>query len=159
MSNFKSSDKVWVYTSPVLLSEEQKGYILSKAEEFLNDWESHGAKVKGEIGVAYDHFVIIVADDCDGSMCGRAQDAQIRFVKELGAELGLDLTDRMQMAYRSPVTNEIEVKKMNDFRADVALGEINENTIVFNNMVTTFGEFNSGWEIPLKESWHKQLLV
>lgn len=158
MSDFKVSDKVWVYTSPVKLSQEQKEHIMTKAQHFLNDWESHGAQVKGEIGIAYDHFIVVVADDCDGSMCGRAQDAQIRLIKEIGEELGIELTDRMILAYRSPETDEVLVKKMAGFKEAIANGEIDEHTIVFNNMVNSFGQFNADWEVPLKQSWHAQLL-
>lgn len=159
MSNFKTSDKVWIYTSPKQFTSEQKDAILSKAEVFLGGWESHGSKVKGEIGIAYNHFIVVVADDCDGSMCGRAQDAQIRFIKELGEELALDLMDRMQLAYRKEIEGDVEVKKMLDFKASIAAGEIDENTIVFNNMVTNYGDFTTNWEVPLKESWHIQLLA
>jgi len=31
---------------------------------------------------------------------------------------------------------------------------VNENTIVFNNLVNTIEEFNEDWEIPAGESWH-----
>jgi hypothetical protein len=157
MSEFKASDKVWVYTSPQKFSQEQKDTILSSAQHFLNSWESHGDKVKGEIGIAYDHFVIIIADDCGGSMCGRAQDAQMRFIKEVGEEIGQDLTDRMQLAYKV-AEDAVAVKPMPAFKAEIANGGINGDTVVFNNMVTTYGEFGDKWEVPLVESWHKQLL-
>lgn len=160
MSDFKASDKVWVYTSPTKFSKEQKDLLLSNAKQFLDSWESHGEKVKGEIGIAYDHFVVIVADDCGGNMCGRAQDAQIRFVKEVGEEIGIDLTDRMQLAYKTgdfPET--INVKNMSEFKKQILAGKINAETIVFNNMVTTFGEFGTNWEVPAKDSWHAQLFV
>lgn len=159
MSNFKSSDKVWVYTSKNVFTSEQKQLILQKAQDFLESWVSHGDKVKGEIGIAYDHFVIVVADDCSGNMCGRAQDSQIRFIKEVGEELGIDLTDRMQLAYKSnSYPEEIKVKNMLEFKNEIKAGKITPETIVFNNMVTTFGDFNQGWEVPLKDSWHKQLM-
>lgn len=159
MNNFKASDKVWIYTSPLRFTAEQKDIILRRADEFLKGWESHGSLVKGEIGVLYDHFIVVIADDCDGDMCGRAQDAQIRFIKELGIELGLDLTNRMQLAYRLEESDRsITVKEMALFKKEIQAGRIGANTIVFNNMITTVGEFESKWEVPASESWHAQLL-
>ena len=37
-------------------------------------------------------------------------------------------------------------------------GAINDNTIVYNNLVNTKEEFEKKWEIPLAESWHKQMV-
>lgn len=159
MNSFKSSDKVWVYTSPDKLTSEQKALVLQRAKDFLNGWESHGSAVKGEIAIVYDHFIVIMADNCDGSMCGRAQDAQVRFIKEIGAELGFDLTNRMQLAYRVEESDDlISVKEMAAFKKEIEAGRIGEQTIVFNNMVTTVGEFESSWEVELTKSWHAQLL-
>ncbi len=159
MSSFKSSDKVWVYTSASEFTDQQKQLLLQRAQGFLDSWESHGDKVKGEIGLAYDRFIIVIADDCGGNMCGRAQDAQVRFIKEVEGELGVELMDRMQLAYKSDKDpNKVLVKKMPDFKAEIQLGRITPETIVFNNMVTTFGEFSEGWETQLKNSWHRQLM-
>ena len=37
-------------------------------------------------------------------------------------------------------------------------GVVSEHTIVFNNMVTTKGEWERSWEVPVKESWHSRYL-
>ncbi|MFY8187233.1 MAG: ABC transporter ATPase, partial [Flavobacterium sp.] len=31
---------------------------------------------------------------------------------------------------------------------------VNENTIVFNNLANTVGEWYEYWEVPANESWH-----
>lgn len=157
MSSFKASDKVWVYTSKNKFTEDQKSLILAKGKQFLDGWESHGDKVKGEIAIAYDHFIIVISDDCGGNMCGRAKDAQVKFVQEVGNELEVDLLDRMQLAYRS-MSGEVEVKNMPAFKAAMKSGFITSSSTVFNNMVTTFGEFQEGWEVTVQNSWHKQWL-
>lgn len=157
MSNFKSSDKVWIYTSPTKFTEDQKDLILAQGKKFLQEWESHGDKVKGEILIAYDHFIVVIADDCGGNMCGRAQDAQVRLAKELSNELGIDLLDRMQIAFRTD-ENEVNVKKMPSFMDEIKAGKVTKETIVFNNLVASVGDFEASWEVPLKESWHARLI-
>ncbi|MCB9197301.1 MAG: hypothetical protein H6600_02500 [Flavobacteriales bacterium] len=157
MTTFKNSDKVWIYTSPAKFTEEQKERILSASKEFLGGWESHGSKVKGDVIIAHDHFLMIIADDCDGDMCGRAKDAQVRFTKELGERLGLDLLDRMQIAYRDN-TGDVIVKKLPEFKSEIIQGNIGKETVVFNNLIASFGEIESKWEVQLKDSWHVSLL-
>ena len=36
--------------------------------------------------------------------------------------------------------------------------KITSETIVFNNMVQTKQDFETDWEVPAKESWHKRFL-
>jgi len=90
-------------------------------------------------------------------MCGRAQDASIQLMKKLGEELEVSFLDRMVQSYKKG--GKVEIVKMNDFSTLLANNEIDKNTIVFNNMVTTKADFEHNWELPLKNSWHKQLLT
>ena len=32
------------------------------------------------------------------------------------------------------------------------------NTVVFNNLVNTVGEYKLKWEVPVKESWHNRFM-
>ena len=89
-------------------------------------------------------------------MCGTAQDNSIKLMKQLGEELEVDFLNRMIQSYRK--NGKVEIVEMNDFSTLLANNEIDENTIVYNNMVTTKIDFDNNWEVPLKNSWHKQLL-
>ena len=33
---------------------------------------------------------------------------------------------------------------------------VSENTIVFNNLLNTLGEWQDFWEVPASESWHNR---
>ena len=154
--NFKESDKVWIYTSNVEFTEEQINVIDGYATNFLHGWESHGASVKGTIKILYKRFIAIAADDCDGSMCGRAQDAQVNLIKQLEQELKISLLDRMLLAYRDE-NKLIRVVSMSDFQKLVQDKAISQETVVFNNMITLVGEFDK-WEVPASGSWHAQLI-
>ena len=48
---------------------------------------------------------------------------------------------------------------LNEFRTLVEKGTLNENTIVFNNLVSTKEEFEKNWEVPVEKSWHMQLIA
>lgn len=47
---------------------------------------------------------------------------------------------------------------MSDLGVMYEKGELTDNTIVFNNTITTKKEFDLAWKISLKDSWHKQLV-
>ena len=79
-----------------------------------------------------------------------AQELQARQLPEV------DFLDRMTQSYKKG--DKIEVVKMQDFEQLLADKKIDENTIVFNNMVTTKSDFDHLWEVPLKKSWHQQFL-
>ena len=49
-------------------------------------------------------------------------------------------------------------KSLSDFRKMAKDKAVSKNTIVFNNLVTTIGDFNENWEVPASESWHNRFI-
>lgn len=152
----KPSTKVWIYTSHSSLETSQIEQLNGLAQQFINSWESHGAPVIGGIEILYNRFVVIYADDCDGHLCGRAQDAQVRFIKEIEPILGVSLMNRMLVAYKTD-KGEVEVLPMNEFSSYIKTKADNANITVFDNTITSMGEFNSKWETSLSNTWMARL--
>ena len=48
---------------------------------------------------------------------------------------------------------------MFEFQDAIAQNKVNENTIVFNNLVQNKQDFEQNWRVELKNSWHKNLLT
>jgi len=63
--------------------------------------------------------------------------------------------NRLMFAYKDH--SKAEVISRNQFEELVRSGVIHDETIVFNNLVQSKNELDSSWEIPLKDSWHKQI--
>ncbi|GAB4248355.1 MAG: hypothetical protein Kow0079_00480 [Vicingaceae bacterium] len=153
---FPDESKVWVYTSNKPFDEDDINYLNVRLDEFIDSWESHGKLLKATYTIEYNHFIILFVDEEGDRMCGRAQDAQVKLMKEIEQELEIELLNRLNLPYK--VGDKVEVVDMNIFTQKLQKGEINENTIVFNNMITRKLEFDNNWEVPLKDSWHKQLM-
>ncbi|MFB0923937.1 MAG: ABC transporter ATPase, partial [Vicingaceae bacterium] len=85
-----------------------------------------------------------------------AQDASVNLMKKLEGELEVTFLDRMVQSYKKG--EKVEVVRMADYETLLESKEINENTIVYNNMITTKVDFEHHWEVPMKDSWHKQLI-
>ena len=126
--------------------------ILKKAETFLEAWTAHGKALKACIGIFYARFVIIFVDEKQALASGCSIDKALHFIQSLEREFVIKLLDRMLVAYRNE--NEICSCTMPVFRNLIETNEVNENTIVFNNLVSTKADFESKWEAPLKDSWH-----
>jgi len=148
--------KVWIYQAGKEFTAEQLKTFVELAETFQQNWESHGKPVNGAMEIFHNQFIVFFIDEQDEQACGRCVDASVRFAKELEQELKVTLLDRMRVAYRKD--NKIITCTLAEFEKLIETGVVNENTIVFNNTILTIPEFNTKWEVPLKDSWHSRLL-
>jgi hypothetical protein len=155
--NYRTSDKVWIYTSPAPFSEDQQLLLKKLSETFLNQWESHGAAVRGGVEVLYNHFIIVIADNCDGHLCGRAQDAQVRLMKEMEEAAQCSLLNRMLIGYKLS-NSAVKVNTLQDFGTYLQTIENPDKLIVFDTTVTNYGDFVTRFEAPLSTTWMNRFL-
>lgn len=153
---YPDNSKVWIYQSNKPLDADEIAYLKIQLDDFISTWESHGQMLTATTDIFYNLFVVFFVDEEGDSMCGRAKDASVRLMMKLEKELEMKFLDRMVQSYK--IGEMVEVVKMNDFTSLLEKNQINQDTIVFNNMVGTKAEFDNKWEVPLKESWHKQFL-
>ncbi len=153
---FPDNSKVWIFQSSRPFDDDDVNFIKVRVDEFIENWESHGNLLKADFDVLHNLFITVFVDEQSDRMCGSAQDRLVRLMKELESELEVELLNRMNLSYLKG--NVAKVATMNDFPKLLNDGEINENTIVFDNTITTKEAFDKKWKLPLKESWHKQLI-
>lgn len=150
------SSRVWIYQSDIKFTADQIKLVNAKLEDFVISWEAHGASLSAAAEVLLDHFIVIFVDEGAQAPTGCSIDKSVALIKSIETEFGIDLMNRMNIAYKS--AGKVVIKKMPEFQADVRSGLIDQDTVVYNNLVQRKGEFMSDWEGPLKGSWHKQLL-
>jgi Leucine-rich repeat (LRR) protein len=150
--NQVNSSKVWVYISDNRISELQKNIINTFTAEFLSSWKSHGELVQGSVSVVDDYFLLICANVSDGNLCGRAVDANVRFVKELQDHTGLSLLNRLTVAYRNS-ENHIMISSYGELKTLIDNNDVASIKSVFNNRVLTKEEFISSFEQPVDTCW------
>ena len=153
-TDFDSIDnqaKAWVYTSNQEFTGEQLNLIQQYAEVFLSQWDSHGKLVKGAFQVIKNRFIAVFADTEGDTMCGRAQDSSVKFIKELEDILSVKLMDRMLVAVDS--NGEIKTLPFLELRNKISAGEISDSTTFYNGLISSKEEFISNWERPIAGSW------
>jgi len=151
-----SNARVWVYQSNRGLDPPEVNSIKEEGTKFISGWSAHGAELKASFDVLYDRFIVIGVDEGQAMASGCSIDKSVGFMKELEKKFDLNLFDRMQVAYKTD--DRIEACSLSGFEKLADEKKVNENTIVFNNMVTSKAELDSDWEVPLKKSWQKRVL-
>lgn len=152
-----NNSRIWIYQSDKEFAKEQINFISEKAKDFIEQWTRHGKDLKGSFTIKYDQFLVLAVDENFNNVSGCSIDASVHFVKELERELEVDLLNKMNISFRDG--NHINISPMSSFKEYVKDGKITSETIVFNNMITTKEEFETQWEVPVKQSWHQKFLV
>ena len=155
--NLPSNSRVWIYQSAREFSNKEVDFIALKSEDFINQWTRHGDDLKGSFTIKYHQFLVLAVDENFNNVSGCSIDASVRFVQQLEHALQLDLMDKMNITFKDG--DQINLIKLPQFQEFVKSKKINEETIVFNNLIVTKEDFENNWEVPAKQSWHKRFLV
>ncbi|MFM7024367.1 MAG: ABC transporter ATPase [Flavobacteriales bacterium] len=151
-----SSSRVWIYQSNRLLTNEEAAKAQEIINNFLPNWKSHGKQLEAAIELYHNLFVVVFADEAAEAPSGCSIDSSVGMIKQIQSALNIDLFDRLVISYVKD--GQISLRKMFQFEDILKSGAADENTLVFNNMVATKEQLLSSWLVPVKDSWHKQLL-
>ena len=149
--------RVWVYQSTRRLNGDEVILIESAMNHFIDEWTSHRQEVKGSGHVVYNRFIIMLADEEEVKLGGCSIDSSVRFIKKLEQKFNVNFFDRLNIAYKQG--NDILSCSRDEFEQLLKKGVVDDNTIVFNNLVQTKLQLLTKWEVPYRESWHKNLAV
>jgi len=150
-------ERIWIYQADRQLTAVDKAKVLDKLALFTADWKAHGQPLAAKAEIRYDRFIILMVDDAIAPPTGCSIDKSVYLLKEIEKETGLNLFDRLQVAYRQG--DQIVVAPRSEFERLVATGEVTGDTIVFNNLITNYPELETHWEVPLNQSWHAQVFL
>jgi hypothetical protein len=82
---------------------------------------------------------------------GCSTDGSVRLVKSLERQYDVNFFDRMMLTFL--VNSKAEMLPFSQVQYAIDKGYINQDTPVFNNIVTTRKELEDNWLVPMKESW------
>ena len=146
--------KIWIYQCNRRFTEDELKLVSEKTSEFLEQWAAHGTGLQAGFELKYERFIVIAVNQEEQSATGCSIDASVRFIQELEQELGVELLDKMNVAFKQG--DFVNFKTLLDFKTMAKSGAIGKKTIVFNNLVTNIAEYNENWEVPAQESWHSR---
>ncbi|MBD3580962.1 ABC transporter ATPase [Flavobacterium selenitireducens] len=146
--------RIWIYQSNRKLSDEEIAEIETDLQDFVENWAAHGTGLEASFVTRYNRFIILAVNQEVHSASGCSIDASVHFIQQIEKKYDVDLLDKMNVTFRNGEF--IAHKTLIDFKKMAKDKAVTSNTIVFNNLVNTVGEWNEFWEVPASESWHSR---
>ncbi len=146
--------KIWIYQSNRKFSDDEVVAIQKALVVFLTDWAAHGTSLEASFQIKYNRFIVIAVNQENQMATGCAIDASVQFIQSLEQKYTVDLLDKMNVTFK--LGEHIAHKTLIDFKKMAKDKAVTENTIVFNNLINTLGEWHEYWEVPAGESWHSR---
>ncbi|MXV53013.1 ABC transporter ATPase [Pedobacter sp. HMF7647] len=152
---FSQHSRIWIYQSQRALTSQEVHEISTILQNFVGQWQAHGNDLEAGFEIRYDRFIILIIDESVAGATGCSIDKSVKVLHAIDQQYNLNLFDRFNLAYRD---HDLIIDcTRSEFEAKIIEALINENTIVFNNMVQTLAELNTSWEIPYAKSWHARV--
>jgi hypothetical protein len=143
--------RVWIYQASRPLAEEELMPLLPRLAAFTEEWTSHGRQLAAAAQFLHRQFLVIGLDEAVAGASGCSIDASVRFVQELEQRLGVQLLEKSRMAFLHQ--GELRLLTRRELRAAIAAGEVQPDTLYFNNTVTTKAQLDDQWPAPAGQTW------
>ncbi|MEO1434450.1 MAG: ABC transporter ATPase [Bacteroidota bacterium] len=150
------TSRVWIYQSNREFNADEAQQIEAQVKRFVLTWNSHSQQLPATGKLLHNRFIILMVDQDSVAASGCSIDSSVHFIQMLGKEYNTDFFDRMNFAYLHG--QEIKTAHREEFQELYKQGIINDDTIVFNNLVDNKGDFERGWKVRLGDSWYKNMV-
>jgi len=151
-----NTSKVWIYQSDKEFTYDELDIAREDIYTFLNDWTAHSRDLACYGNIFHKRFLAFFVDETNSYASGCSIDKSVKFVEYLGNKLNKDFFDRMTYAYM--IDEEIYTIPHAELKNAHSENKINDETLFFDNLVKSKGEFLKQWIKPLNSSWHKKFL-
>ncbi len=151
--------RVWVYQANRPLSSADVSTIEQALQPALTNWAAHGQPLVASAKVIENRFIVVAVDEDQALPSGCSIDASVRFVQQIGQQLGqsgtaVDFMDR-SAAYQA-VTGAVETLALPEIKTAVADGRLTPDTTVFNTLVKSKADFLTNWRVKAIDTWLKR---
>ena len=149
--DFADSSRVWIYQSTRLFSIDEAFQIENILTDFVANWASHGAKVKGYANLFFGRFIIFMADETATGVSGCSTDSAVHVIKNICSRFNVNLFDRLLLAFI--IKEKVEQLPLSQLSYAVEQNFISKDTLFFNNVVLNKKQLENNWIIPVADSW------
>lgn len=147
-----ANSRVWIYQCDREFNERETNEIDFLGEHFADTWASHGNDLKAFVKVYYNRFIVVMVDELQAAASGCSIDKSVAFIKSLEGRYGVNLLNRMVMAYWNE-DKKVTTCNLNELTKLLEHSFITEDSTIFNNLVKDKAEFETKWQVPLRDSW------
>ena len=151
-----SSSRIWIFQSDRPLTPEQLPKAETRLRQFTDEWSVHGVPLETSYTIKFNQFIILGADETRQNTSGCSIDSSVRVLKEIEGDLGNDLFNRNLVAFMSD--GRVTIVPLKEIKQNFQDGILNAETLTFNNLVSTKGDFEKNWLVPAGETWLKRYI-
>lgn len=148
---FSTASRVWIFQSSRLFFLSEALKIEEILEEFVSNWKSHGADVKGYANLFFGQFIVLMADESNAGVSGCSTDSSVHVIKAIEKQFNISLFERQTLAFI--IKEKVQLLPLPQLNYAIENKFVDADTLYFNNTVTTKKELLQNWLIPVKESW------
>ena len=159
ISSLPRSSRVWVFAATRPLDDGDEERLRDVVGRVFGVWTKKSPGVRPAFEFREGRFLVVGADEREDRVSGCGIDAMMQWVRQIEAESGLRLVDRMQVFWRG-ADGEVRSAPREEFRRLLATGAATPATLVFDTAAATSDVFLDGrFELPLSGSWHAKVFV
>jgi hypothetical protein len=147
----ENSSRVWIYQADRDITYDELDEMRPEIFEFLDQWTSHNHELLTYGNVFHRRFIALFVDDTIAGPSGCSIDKSVKFIEYLGSKYKVDLFNRNLFAYMQD--DEVKFIEKNSLKLCFDNGDINHETLFFDHLVQTKGDFLKRWITPLKNTW------
>ncbi len=149
--DFSPTSKVWIYQCSRLFFLSEALQIEEILEEFVSNWKSHGATVKGYANLFFGQFIVLMADESVAGVSGCSTDTSVHVIKAIEKQFKVAMFERQTLAFI--IKDKVQLLPLSQLTYAVENKFIDGETIYFNNTVATKKALLENWLISIKNSW------
>lgn len=144
--------RVWIYQSNRGFNAKELSSLTKILNVFIQTWTAHNQQLKASFELKYNRFIVLIVDEQQAGASGCSIDKSVHLIQDIEKQFNVNLFDRFHIAWKE--NGHVISGNRDEFEHQIKIGNINQETIVFNNLVSNYAQLNNNWEIPFKDSWH-----
>jgi hypothetical protein len=149
--DFAPNSRVWIYQCNRIFFMQEALEIEPMLEQFVAQWQAHGAPVKGFANLFFGRFIILMADESNTQVSGCSTDSSVRLIKEIEQKFNVNMFDRTLLSFF--IKDKVEQIPLSQLNYAITNGFIQPDTLYFDNTVLTKITLENNWINAAKNTW------
>lgn len=150
--------RLWIFGARAPLDEVDAPRLMGAVDRFLNDWKAHNQPLTCAREFVDEHFLVVAVDERTEDASGCSIDGLFRLLQQAEEGIGTSMVGGGIVHFRGPV-GMVHSCTRAEFTLMALEGDANEDTPVFDTTLTKLGDYRKRFEVPARESWHKELIA
>lgn len=143
--------RVWIYASNEPFTDLETDMLNRELNAFTDNWESHHQALRAASGVFHQRFIVIMVDEELNQPGGCSLDKSVHLIRDFEKRTGKSLLNRMLYFVRT--LNGIQSFTKSELQNALDSNQIQSDSIIFDNLVSTKEQWEHAWEKPLNQHW------